>query len=124
VPGPVPIVSPVVPLFIAPLLIPVPGLRRLAPFAELLFWLGVAGEIAESPVVVVEPVLAFCARTKEPEKISVVAAITVNFICFSNLDGMGNLRDAMPRRAHDRWQIIPHVRLRTASTTKQGAISG
>jgi len=51
VPGPVPIVSPVVPLFIAPLLIPVPGLRRPAPFAELLLWLGVAGEIAESPVV-------------------------------------------------------------------------
>jgi len=92
VPGPVPIVSPVVPLFIAPLLIPVPGLRRPAPFAELLLWLGVAREIAESPVVVVE-VLAFCARTKEPEKISVVAAITVNFLCFSNLAGMGNLRN-------------------------------
>jgi hypothetical protein len=58
----------------------------------------VAGEIAESPVVVVEPVPAFCARTKEPEKISVVAAITINFICFSNLGG------AIPKRAHDRWQ--------------------
>ena len=89
VPGPVPIVSPVVPLFIAPLLIPVPGLRRPAPFAELLLWLGVAGEIAESPVVVVEPVLAFCARTNEPKRISVVAAITINFI--SNLDGMNQL---------------------------------
>jgi len=100
VPGPVPIVSPVVPLFIAPLLIPVPGLRRLAPFAELLFWLGVAGEIAESPVVVVEPVLAFCARTKEPEKISVVAAITLNFIWFSNLDGMGQLTGTRCQGAH------------------------
>jgi hypothetical protein len=99
VPGPVPIVSPVVPLFIAPLLIPVPGLRRLAPFAELLLWLGVAGEIAESPVVVVEPVLAFCARTNEPEKIGVVAAITINFICFSHLDGMDQLtrRDTKAR---------------------------
>jgi hypothetical protein len=84
VPGPVPIVSPVVPLFIAPLLIPVPGLLgRLAPVAAPLVWLGLAGEIAESPIVVVEPVLALCARTNEFEKISAVAAITVNFICFS-----------------------------------------
>ena len=83
-PGPVPIVSPVVPLFIAPLLIPVPWLLgRLAPVAALLIWLGLAGEIAESPIVVVEPVPVRCARTNEFEKISAVAAITVNFICFS-----------------------------------------
>ena len=101
-PGPVPIVSPVVPLFIAPLLIPVPGLRRLAPFAELLFWLGVAGEIAESPVVVVEPVLAFCARTQKSQRklalwqrsrsISFGSPIWMEWV---------NLRDAMPRRAQD-----------------------
>src|SRR6476660_557472 len=77
VPGPVPIVSPVVPLFIAPLLIPVPGLLgRLAPVAAPLVWLGLAGEIAESPLVVVATVLARCARTNEFEKISAVAAIT------------------------------------------------
>lgn len=80
VPDPVPIVSPVVPLFIAPLLIPGLELGPLAPFAELLFRLGLAGETAASPVVVVEPVLAFCARTSDPEKISAVAAINVDFI--------------------------------------------
>ena len=59
-PGPVPIVSPVVPLFVAPLLILVPWLLgRLAPVAAPLVWLGLAGEIAESPIVVVEPVLGF-----------------------------------------------------------------
>ena len=95
-PGPVPIVSPVVPLFIAPLLIPVPGLLgRLAPVAASLVWLGLAGEIAESPIVVVEPVLALCARTNEFEKISAVAAITISF-AFLQLGWNGSTW-AMPR---------------------------
>jgi putative transposase len=50
-------------------LIPAPGLGRLVPFAELLGRFGRAGETAESPVVAIEPLLPFCARTNEPEKI-------------------------------------------------------
>ena len=96
VPDPVPIVSPVVPLFIAPLLIPVPELGRLAPFAEPLLRPGLAGEMAESPVVVVEPVLAFCARTKELESIRAAAAIIETFIGFP-IRMEGRTRHALER---------------------------
>jgi hypothetical protein len=65
VPGPAPIVSPVVPLFIAPLLTPAPGLERLVPFDPPPAGLTVAGDTAESPDGVAEPVLAFCASASE-----------------------------------------------------------
>jgi hypothetical protein len=81
VPGPVPIVSPVVPLFIAPLLTPAPGLGRLAPFELPPAGLTVAGDTAESPDVGVEPVLAFCASANELVKTTAVtAAIDANLI--------------------------------------------
>jgi hypothetical protein len=65
VPDPVPIVSPVVPLFIAPLLTPAPRLGRLLPFEPPPAGLTVAGDTAESPEGVVEPVPAFCASAGE-----------------------------------------------------------
>jgi hypothetical protein len=77
VPGPVPIVSPVVPLFRAPLLIPDPWLGRLigAALIEL-----PVGETAESPDVVVTPVLAFCASTEFVITSAEIIAISVIFI--------------------------------------------
>jgi hypothetical protein len=71
-------------LFIAPLLIPARAPGRLPPFAETWFWLGLAGEIAESPVVVAEPVLVFCAKSNDPEKSRATAAVNVVFTYFSN----------------------------------------
>jgi hypothetical protein len=65
VPGPVPIVSPVVPLFNAPLLMPVPWVARSAAAEPAPTGLDVAGDTAESPDVVVVPVLAFCATAAE-----------------------------------------------------------
>jgi hypothetical protein len=67
---PVPIVSPVVPLFMAPLLMPAPGLGRSVRLEPLMVGLPVAGETAESPGGVVEPVLAFCASASELVKTS------------------------------------------------------
>jgi hypothetical protein len=90
VPGPVPIVSPVVPLFSAPLFTPDPTLGRLVPFAAPLLGLGLAGETAESPAVVVEPVLEFCAKAKELEKLNAIAAKTEHFICFLQFRGNGS----------------------------------
>jgi hypothetical protein len=84
VPDPVPIVSPVVPLFMAPLLMPAPGLGRLVTFEPSLVGLPAAGETAESPDDVVEPVLTFCASANELVKITADAImIVVNFM--SNL---------------------------------------
>jgi hypothetical protein len=81
VPGPVPIVSPVVPLFKAPLLTPAPWLGRLVPFEAASIGLPAAGETAESPDVVVAPVLAFCANAIELASTSTdTAANTVIFI--------------------------------------------
>jgi hypothetical protein len=81
VPGPVPIVSPVVPLFIAPLLMPAPGLERLVPFEPSPAGLTVAGDTAESPDGVVEPVLALCASASELVKIIAdTAMIDANLI--------------------------------------------
>lgn len=65
-PEPVPIVSPVVPLFSTPLLTPLPTPGRLGVVAVPPFWPGLAGEAAASPVVVVEPVLAFWAKAGKP----------------------------------------------------------
>jgi hypothetical protein len=73
----------VVPLFMAPLLTPAPGLGRsvrLDPLAGF----GVAGETAESPGGVFEPVLAFCACANELAKTSAdAAAIHAFFIAVS-----------------------------------------
>jgi hypothetical protein len=83
VPGPVPIVSPVVPLFIAPLLTPAPRLERLAPVEPLPAGLTVAGDTAESPDGVVEPVPAFCASASEFVKIIADTAV-INANLMSN----------------------------------------
>ena len=78
-------VSPVVPLFMAPLAIPAPGLGRLSLLEPALAGFDVAGETAASPVVVVEPVLAFCASAIEFAKsAAVVAAIMTNFMLGSS----------------------------------------
>jgi hypothetical protein len=81
VPRPVPIVSPVVPLLLVPLLIPFPGLERPSLRAVPPTGLAVAGETAESPVVMVAPVLAFCAETNVVDKIKPIVAITVDLMC-------------------------------------------
>jgi hypothetical protein len=83
VPDPVPIVSPVVPLFMAPLLMPPPALGRVvaleAPLAG-----GVAGDTAASPEVAVEPVPAFCASASGLMNMTAHAvAITASFISIS-----------------------------------------
>jgi hypothetical protein len=53
--------------------------------------------MAESPVVVVEPVLAFCARAKELERIRAVAARIENFIGFPiRMEGPGTRLSAQP----------------------------
>jgi hypothetical protein len=73
-------VSPVVPLFRTPLLMPAPGLGRsvrLGPPAGF----AVAGETAASPDRVVEPVLAFSASASELIKTSAdTAAINAFFM--------------------------------------------
>jgi hypothetical protein len=73
-------VSPVVPLLMTPLLTPFPRPAREAPLALSLLRLGEAGEIEASPVVVVAPVLAFCASTTEADKTNAAQAITISFI--------------------------------------------
>ena len=74
-------VSPVVPLFMAPLLMPAPGLRRSGPFGLSVVGLPAAGETAESPDEVVEPVLTFCASANELVKTTADAVkIIVNFM--------------------------------------------
>jgi hypothetical protein len=83
VPGPVPIVSPVVPLFIAPLLTPAPRLERLAPFELPPAGLTVAGDTAESPDGAVEPVPALCASASELVKITADTA-AIDAILISN----------------------------------------
>jgi hypothetical protein len=99
VPGPVPIVSPVVPLFIAPLLTPAPGLERLAPFELPPTGLIVAGDTAESPDGVVEPVPAFCASASELVKITTdTAMIDANLISNSLVSAGPGF--ACPRRGH------------------------
>jgi hypothetical protein len=80
VPRPVPMVSPVVPVLLVPLLTPLPGLEAPSPRGGTPTGLAVAGETAESPVVTVDPVLAFCANTAVAEKINPTAAITINFM--------------------------------------------
>ena len=75
-----PIVSPVVPLFSAPLLTPAPGLGRISLPEGVPTGLPVAGETAESPDELVPPVLTFCASAIEPLKRSIaVAVISVIF---------------------------------------------
>jgi hypothetical protein len=74
-------VSPVVPVLLVPLLIPLPGLEEPSPLAGAPTGLAVAGETAASPVVTVDPVLALCANTAVAEKINPAAAITANFMC-------------------------------------------
>jgi hypothetical protein len=65
----------------APLLMPVPRLGRLVPFEPALVGLPAAGETAESPDEVVEPVLMFCASANELIKITADAIMIVaNFI--------------------------------------------
>jgi hypothetical protein len=74
-------VSPVVPLFIAPLAMPAPALGPLSLRELALAGVDVAGETAASPVVVVEPVLAFCASTIEFAKsAAAVTATMANFM--------------------------------------------
>jgi hypothetical protein len=89
VPDPAPIVSPVVPLFIAPLLTPAPGLERLAPFEPLPVGLTVAGDTAESPDGVVEPVPAFCASASELVKITANTAVIDANLMSNSLVGAG-----------------------------------
>ena len=81
-PDPVPIVSPVVPLFMAPLLMPAPGLGRSVRL-EPLAGFAAAGETAESPGGVVEVVLALCANAGEPVKTSADAAAIHTFFMAS-----------------------------------------
>jgi hypothetical protein len=80
VPRPVPMVSPVVPVLLVPLLTPLPGFEAPSPRIGAPTGLVVAGETAESPVVTVDPVLAFCANTIVAEKINPTAAIAINFM--------------------------------------------
>jgi hypothetical protein len=76
-------VSPVVPLFMAPLLMPPPGLGRLAPLEAPLAG-GEAGDTAASPDVVAEPVPAFCASASGLVNMTAHAvAITASFISIS-----------------------------------------
>jgi hypothetical protein len=76
-------VSPVVPLFKAPLLMPAPGLGRSVRL-ELTAGFAVAGETAASPGGVVEPVLAFSASASELVKTSAdTAAINARFMAIS-----------------------------------------
>jgi hypothetical protein len=79
-------VSPVVPLFMAPLAMPAPALGRLSLRELALAGLfDVAGETAASPVVVVEPVPAFCASAIEFAKIAAaVSAMMANFMLGSS----------------------------------------
>jgi hypothetical protein len=84
VPDPVPMVSPVVPLFMAPLAIPAPGPGRLAPVELPLAGFAAAGDTAESPDVVADPVPAFCASAGALVNMSAHAvAITASFISIS-----------------------------------------
>ncbi len=81
VPDPVPIVSPVVPLFMGPLLIPEPGLGRSLWVDPMMVGFAVAGETAASPGAVVAPVLVFCADASEVVSASAdTAAINRFFI--------------------------------------------
>jgi hypothetical protein len=82
VPDPVPIVSPVVPLFMAPLLMPAPGLGRSVRLEPLMVGFPVAGETAASPGGVLEPVLAFCASASVLVKTSADAAAIHAFFIF------------------------------------------
>jgi hypothetical protein len=94
VPRPVPIVSPVVPLPLVPLLIPLPRLEEPSLCVVFLTGLAVAGETAESPVVTVDPVLAFCANTTVVDKIKPIAAITVDLMCSFPIDMIVTSRPA------------------------------
>jgi hypothetical protein len=69
-------VSPVVPLFSAPLLTPAPGLGRTSLLEVVPTGSPFAGETAESPDEVVAPVLAFCASVIEPLKRRIAVAVT------------------------------------------------
>src|SRR5258708_1203540 len=81
VPCPVPIVSPGVPVLMAPVAMPGPGLERLSLLELALDGFDVAGETAASPVVVVEPVLAFWASETEVAKVAATAtAMMASFI--------------------------------------------
>ena len=84
-----PIVSPVVPLFIAPLLTPAPRLERLVPFEPPPAGLTVAGDTAESPDEVVEPVPAFCASASELVKITADTAMIDANLMSNSLVGVG-----------------------------------
>jgi hypothetical protein len=120
----VPIVSPVVPLFIAPLLTPPPGLERLAPFEPLPIGLAVAGDTAESPDGVVEPVLAFCASASELVKITADTAMIDANLMSNSLVSAGPAfacprhghkseqasGGKVPGRAKKRQSIIPEMR--------------
>jgi hypothetical protein len=64
-------------LFTAPLAMPAPRSGRLALLEVPLVGLAVAGEIAESPVVLVAPVPAFCASAHEVEKMTATAAAMI-----------------------------------------------
>jgi hypothetical protein len=86
-------------LFIAPLLTPAPGLERLAPFEPLPVGLTVAGDTAESPDGVVEPVLAFCASAGELMKITADTAIIDANLMSNSLVSAGPTF-ACPRHGH------------------------
>jgi hypothetical protein len=69
----------------APLAIPAPGLARFSLLEPALAGFEVAGETAASPVVVVEPVLAFCASAIEFAKSAAPAsAMMANFMLGSS----------------------------------------
>jgi hypothetical protein len=101
VPGPVPMVSPVVPLFIAPLLTPAPGLGRLVPFEPPPAGLAVAGDTAESPDELVEPVPAFCASASEPVKITADTAMIDANLIFNFPRQCRTRLFACPRHGHE-----------------------
>jgi hypothetical protein len=76
-------VSPVVPLFMAPLAMPAPALGRLSLREPALTGFAVAGESAASPVVV-EPVPAFCAKAIEFAKSAAVATAMMTNLMFGS----------------------------------------
>jgi hypothetical protein len=79
-------VSPVVPLFMAPLAMPAPAFGRLSLRELALAGFDVAGEIAASPVVVVEPVPAFCASAIEFAKSAAAVTATMANLMFGSSD--------------------------------------
>lgn len=124
-------VSPVVPLFTAPLAMPAPRSGRLALLEAALVGLAVAGETAESPVVVVEPVVAFCANAHDVEKMTADAAAMITRL-ISGLrhvvrgwiaDAINIAGDPM-REAGIRSGRLGHVRAEPALRDKEADLIG